>query len=138
MAANLLGDWTQINLRLHPEVMSTLLWGHSIRRGTHQRFLIFKKNKTFRIFWERFLRLYNNGYRRAGGGGGGAGFGNDGNLVGSANGLTPERRKALKESLLQKKQERAQQIQQQQGQVAQKGFMQRLADYRRRKQQQQQ
>ncbi|KAG7350022.1 hypothetical protein IV203_012619 [Nitzschia inconspicua] len=33
-----------------------MLWGHSIQRGEYKRFLIFKKDGTFRSVWERFVK----------------------------------------------------------------------------------
>jgi hypothetical protein len=108
LTPTLLGDWTQINLRLNPEILSHVLWGHSIRRGDYQRFLVFKKDKNFRMFWERFFRLYNNGWKMGSGGGAAAsGFASNGNMLGS-NALTPGRKKALRENLLHKMQERGQ------------------------------
>ena len=97
----LTADWEQINVRMDPEIFSKLLWGHSIRRGDHQRYLVFKKDRTFRIFWERYMRAYNNGWKRIGGGGAS-------NFVpnkGGSTGMTPEKRKQMRDSLLQRRKE---------------------------------
>ena len=48
--------WSKLNLHTNPEAYSYLLWGHSIKRGDHKRFLVWKKDRTFKMFWEKFLR----------------------------------------------------------------------------------
>mmetsp|Transcript_6206 Transcript_6206/g.9698 ORF Transcript_6206/g.9698 Transcript_6206/m.9698 type:complete len:171 (-) Transcript_6206:162-674(-) len=58
LTTSVAADWHSVNLMKNPELYSTLLWGHSIKRGNHTRFLVWKKDKTFKRFWEKFVRFY--------------------------------------------------------------------------------
>ncbi|KAL3924805.1 MAG: hypothetical protein SGILL_000815 [Bacillariaceae sp.] len=86
---SLTADWTQINLRTNTTIFSKLLWGHSIRRGDHRRYLVFKKDRTFRTFWERFVRAFYSGWKQIGGGGRGSRY-VGGRGGGTANGVAPQ------------------------------------------------
>jgi Galactosyltransferase len=74
LTSTMTADWETIQVQKDPAAFDRLLWGHSIKRGKYTKFLVFKKDRTFRTMWERFVRSrvgLSSYYRNGGGGGGG-------------------------------------------------------------------
>ncbi|KAG7373718.1 galactosyltransferase [Nitzschia inconspicua] len=55
LTTSMTANWDNVNLRDNG-TLDDMLWGHSIQRGEYKRFLIFKKDGTFRSVWERFVK----------------------------------------------------------------------------------
>ena len=57
---NMKANWEMVSLRKNPDLLRTgeLLWGHSIKRGNHTRYLYWKTDKKFASFWKLFIKAY--------------------------------------------------------------------------------
>jgi hypothetical protein len=53
-------SWDSVQFAKNPELYSSFLWGHSIKRGKHTRFLVWKRDSSFSMFWERFMKAHIN------------------------------------------------------------------------------
>jgi hypothetical protein len=53
-----LADWHNINFNNQPELFQRILWGHSIKRGNYKRYLVWKEDRSFQHFWDRFMIAY--------------------------------------------------------------------------------
>jgi hypothetical protein len=54
----LTAGWNKVSLGKNPELFSFFLWGHSIKRGKHKQFLAWKNDSTFRLYWEKFMKVH--------------------------------------------------------------------------------
>ena len=54
----LTAGWNKVSLGKNPELFSFFLWGHSIKRGKHKQFLVWKQESSFRMFWEKFMKVH--------------------------------------------------------------------------------